>query len=148
MPPIYATRLPLDDSATRNAWTKRLTSGSDDRVDPTLHQVVKRPDQNRHNRKVAPTAQQILQEDDLKLDGMFGPMRQLVLEKVAARQRGDPIDIGPIGRHQAQGRLEIFARQRKPPPAILMGHAQDNEGVGVGILDEFFVGPGVNWPPR
>ncbi len=64
-----------------------------DRVDPALHQVVERADQDRHDREVAPSSQDVLEKHDLELDRVLGPMRQLVLEQVATRQRGDPIDV-------------------------------------------------------
>ena len=125
----------------------RLTCGIIDRVDPALHQVVKRPDQNRHDRKLPALAQQVLQENNLKFDRMLGAMRQLIVEIITAAECRDPVDVSSIGRHEAQRRLEIFGGQRKPPLAVLMRHAQNHEDIGLGVFDELLVRPGVNRSP-
>ena len=46
------------------------------------------------------------------------------------------------------GRVEIFACQSKPSPAVLVSDTQDDEGVGVGVLDELFVRPGIDRAAR
>ena len=45
-----------------------------DGIDSALHQVVKRADQNWHDRKVAFGSQKVLKKHDLKLDRVFGTM--------------------------------------------------------------------------
>ena len=72
---MYATVLPLAASAVRSASMNRLHVRVVDRVDPLLHQVVERADQDRHDREIATAAQQVLEEDDLELDRMLGPVR-------------------------------------------------------------------------
>ena len=122
----------------------RRTSDVLDRVGPLLHQVVERADQDRHDRKRPPAPEQVLEEDGLELDRVLGPVAQLVLEQVGAGLRGDPIDVGAVGRDQPERRREVLAGQREPIAAILVRHAQDHEGVGVGLLDQLLVGPGVD----
>src|SRR3569833_2332730 len=75
---------------------------------------------------------------------MLGPMRDLVLEEVLTAQRGDPIDVATVGWYQPKWRLEILASQYKAVGAILVGHAQNHERVGVGLLDELLVRPRVD----
>ena len=89
----------------------------------------------------------MLEKNDLKLDRMLGPVGQLVVEKFRPTSRRDPIDIRTIGRYHAQGRLEILASQGKPSPAVLMGHPQDDERIGLGVFDQVFVRPRVNRSP-
>ena len=65
-----------------------------DRVGPPLHQVVERADQDRHDRERPTAPEQVLEEDDLELDRMLGPVAQLVVEQLGAGVRGDPVDVG------------------------------------------------------
>ena len=77
-------------AARRFGDAKRLHEpayvGISDRVDPLFHQIVKRPDQDRHDRELTPASQNVLEEDDLKLDRMLRSVRELVVEEIAAGQ--------------------------------------------------------------
>jgi hypothetical protein len=87
-----------------------------------------------------------LQEDDLELDRVLGPVRQLVVEQVLAGQRGDAVDVGQVGARPAQRGLEILAGQGEPVGTVLVRHAQDHERIGVGPFGQFPVRPGVDRP--
>ncbi len=115
-----------------------------DRVDPALEMVVKRADQNRHDRERMFLAQHVLQPDHLKLDRVLGSVHELVFEELLARRRGDPVHILPIRRCNAQRGLKVFQRQCEVTPAILVRDAQNDEGVSLGILGQLFVSPSVN----
>ena len=71
----------------------------------------------------------------------------IVVEQAVAVLRYEAIDVVLIGRHDAERRLEVLARQREAMAAVVR-RADDDEQRARRLLDRLLEGPGVGWPPR
>ena len=83
----------------------------------------------------------------LEFDRVLAPMRGLVLKQMGARPRRETIDIIAIGGHHAERGVEIVACKDEPLSAKLVGDADHDEDLGVGGLQQFAIGPGINGSP-
>ncbi len=124
----------------------RLSAGDDE--------LVERTGQDRHHfeRPLAP--QQILQEQHLEFDRMLLPMRQFAGKqiKIGGARRGlepggQPLDEKAIGLDGAQRRVEVLAGDRKQMPRPGVRGTEDDEQIGVALLDHPLVGPGKGRAP-
>ena len=81
---------------------------------PSVHGVLERADHQRHDAERPFALKEILQEDDLQLDGVFRQVgHQLVVEQAVAVVLHQPVDVVLVGRGDAERRLEVLARQRE-----------------------------------
>ena len=102
---------------------------------------MERADHQRHDADRPPAFVEVLQEDDLQLDRMFRQVGQLVVEQAVAVMPDQSVDVFLIGRHDAEGRLEVLAGQREAVVAIVRG-ADDDEQLGVAALEDLLEAPG------
>ena len=113
---------------------ERADLGVIDGVDPTLHTIMKRSDQNRHDQELAIASQYMLEKDGLELDGMLTAVNQLVVEELSPCGPGNLLHIVAIGPHEPQRRFEVFEGQRESAAAILMSDPQNYECVDAWLL--------------
>jgi hypothetical protein len=73
-------------------------------------------------------------------------MGQLVVEQVRPGVLGEAVDEAAIGRHQSERGVEVLARQGESLARPLVRHAEDDEDVGVGSLDEGLEGVRIRRP--
>src|SRR6266481_3072697 len=73
---------------------------------------------------------------------MLRQMGQLIIEQARTIVGHQSINVGLVGAHDAQRRLEILAREGESVRAVMRG-GDDDEQRGVGLLEDFLESPGI-----
>ena len=143
-----------DDDAVALFAGEHVAQGLDDLGDPRklhrrnvlLHRAVEAAAEDGDDLEVPLSLPaDVLEEDELELDGMFGAVCELVAEEVASGAAEKLVDEAGVGDGVAERGLEVFSGECEALGGVVVGGAEDDEEVGAAGTGERVKGVGVGF---
>src|SRR6266850_2455841 len=111
------------------------------RIDLARHTLVEGANQDRHDAKFSCWTQNVLEEEDLKLDRVLRTMRQLIRQEVGGIAPRQGAHQCLVGLYDPERRLIVLQGEREGHGSRLVGGTKNHEHVGR-HLTYSLVGPG------